>query len=463
MEQPNPAPNPAPEPEQGQTGTFEQQRARGHHYPLGSVQLLTQLVLQCSVSQRAAVAILQLLQPWLPGQPKAPHPNTARMWLLRLGLYELKRDKPKADDWVWLIDQTLQLGPFKALAIVGVRHQQWLQDRRPLRHQDLTLLHLQPMQSATAQAVHQAMQQTITAAGVPLQIVSDGGTELLKAITLLQQEHPQVISCADIKHKTALLLKKQLQADPCFAAFVQAANQARAAMNQTSLAHLVPPSLKTKARYLNLGAFIRWGQSTLRYLSCPWPVEEGEPVDTEKLQEKLGWLREYEQKVEQWSLLLRLAQQTEHYVRYHGYHCHAVRALKARQRTIATDFAAGEQMKEQLVQVVAGQSQGCRPHERRQGSTEVLESLFGKYKHLQRQHSKGGMTAMLLCIGTLLIHKTTDVLRTALESVAATQVAGWLRENLGATLQAKRRKALCKPEKRNKNSSKKRKRPKATV
>ena len=53
------------------------------------------------------------------------------MWLLRLGLYELTRPKPKADDWVLIFDHTVQLGGMKALIIVGIRLSQWERATRP--------------------------------------------------------------------------------------------------------------------------------------------------------------------------------------------------------------------------------------------------------------------------------------------------------------------------------------------
>jgi len=35
--------------------------------------------------------------------------------------YKLIRPKPKAHDWVWIVDHTVQLGAEKCLLILGVR------------------------------------------------------------------------------------------------------------------------------------------------------------------------------------------------------------------------------------------------------------------------------------------------------------------------------------------------------
>lgn len=76
------------------------------------------------------------------------------------------------------------------------------------------------------------------------------------------------------------------------------------------------------------------------------------------------------------------------------------------------------------------------------GSTEVLESIIGKYKRLQSSHSKGGMTAMLLSIGAMLGKQTASHIKQALETVRTAEVATWCRDHLGLTIQTQRRLTL---------------------
>ena len=49
-----------------------------------------------------------------------PHFTTVRLWLLRLGHYNLTRPKEQGDDWVWIIDHSNQIGQEKCLMILGV-------------------------------------------------------------------------------------------------------------------------------------------------------------------------------------------------------------------------------------------------------------------------------------------------------------------------------------------------------
>jgi hypothetical protein len=417
-----------------------------HRYSVGVIRLLLETVLSCAASQRTAAAILRLFSNWLPGVCETPCANTGRMWLLRLGLYELTRPKEVADDWAWIMDHTLQLGNHKALVIVGVRLSDWRQSRRPLQHGDLTLLNLTPMEEATGDRVYEALVKTVGVTGVPRQVLSDGGGELERGVQRLRGDHPEVARVYDVKHKMALLLKKELEHDPRWSAFLAEVARTRREITQTALAFLIPPVLKNKARYMNVDILVKWGWGVLGYLKKPRRNPQA-PVDHGQLREKLGWLTGYRRAIQEWSKLLAITQTAEDYVRRHGYHRMARQALDIRLAPFAT-MPAPKRMRAAVLDFVA--EQAClvqSPSERLLGHSEVLESLIGKYKHLQSTHSKGGMTAMLLSFGAIVSTKTEEAIVRGLTAVQTSAVAKWCQQNLGSTLQSQRILALP----RNKN------------
>jgi hypothetical protein len=77
--------------------------------------------------------------------------------------------------------------------------------------------------------------------------------------------------------------------------------------------------------------------------------------------------------------------------------------------------------------------------ERLVGSSEVIESIFGKWKRMEGEHARRGMTGLVLALGAMVSHTTADVLREALERVPTKTVLTWCREKLGKTVQATRR------------------------
>ena len=404
------------------------------------MQLVVRGLLVARAGQRCLAAVLRLVAPWLPGVEEVPCANTGRMWLLRLGLYELTRPKPRADDWVLIMDHTVQMGTLKVLVIVGVRLSQWEPRRGPLRHEDMTLLDLTPMRHSDGQAVETRLRAVAETTGTPRAIVCDGGTDLRRGIANFRQHHAEVACLYDIKHKTALLLQSQLDKDPRWAKFITCVNQTRARVTLTDLACLIPPGLKPKARYMNLPPLVRWGQDTLAFLDHPRDLP-GQPIHPETLEAKLGWLREYREALYHWSVLLAIADTAEQYVRTEGYHAEAAEQLRQRLDGLEIN-AAAESMQTALVEFVGEQSAQARPGERLIGSSEVIESLIGKYKQLQGTHRQGGVTPLVLALGAMVLSHTTETIRQAMQATRTVDVLQWCHEHLGFTLQALRRFAL---------------------
>ena len=393
-------------------------------------------LLEARAGQRCLAAVMELAAPWLPGGRQTPCANTGRMWLLRLGLYELTRPKPKADDWVLIFDHTVQLGGMKALVIVGIRLSQWEKQRGPLQHEDLAVLDVTPMRHSSGAAVEARLEAVAKQIGNPRAILGDGGSDLKCGVAGFQKDHQGVARLYDIKHKMALLLQQQLEKDPRWTKFVTGVNQTRSRVQLTDLAFLTPPDLKAKSRYLNLPPLAEWGRNTLKFLDHPRDLP-GKPVDRKALEKKLGWLGEYREALYHWSVLLTIAETAEHYVRYEGYHTAAADQLRERLDGLGIN-AAARAMETATVEFVAEQSARARAGERLIGSSEVLESLIGKYKGLQGKHSRGGMTPQVLAFGAMVMEKTTETIRRGLAAIRTCDVLQWCQEHLGLSVQGQR-------------------------
>lgn len=414
------------------------------HYSLGAIGWFIELVLSAPCSQRAAAKVVSWISRLWPGSAETPCANTGRNWLFRLGLYELTCPQEAGDDWVWLVDHTVQLGSHKGLVVVGLRLGAWQAHPRPLEHQDVRLLHLAPMKRSDGQAVRRELKKVVARTGVPRQIVSDGGSDLKKGIALFRQVHPQVTPTYDITHKVACLLKKELETDPEWERFISESNLARRGLALTGAGFLVPPALKTKARYMNLDSLVTWGRKALAYLKRLRKRRNKRPsaaAEAQLVEARLGPLRRFRGRLTEWSTLLSITQAAEHYVRHHGWHAAAEAELRRRLQPLAT-CARSRRLKNRLLQFAAEQAAAARPDERLLGSTEVLESLIGKYKHLQAQHSGHGMTRTILALGAIVGRRCRETIRQALTHITTHHVADWCRAHLGPTLQSRRHHAF---------------------
>ena len=406
--------------------------------------MFLELVLSAPTSQRAAASVLRLLGFRMNWNIQLPCANSGRLWMVRVGLYALTCEKTHADDWLWMVDHTVQLGPWKCLVIVGIRLSVWRSLDRPLRHEDLSLLNLTPMKTASKEAVAEQLLETCSQTGQPLVVLSDEGTELKGGMRLFQEQFdsnsPRPLHVLDIKHKAAALLKKQLGESDIWDSYVKHLTRTKQEVTLTSLAFLNPPRLRNKARFMNLIHVVKWGRRALRFVKNPKKFPD-EPIDRDKLEAKLGWLRDFEKPLREWSQLLEIIQAAEKQIRCDGYHQRAAKDLKKVFKPLLKSKAC-KRLATDLLEFVEQQSSGLKPKQHVIGHTEVLESVLGKYKQIQGRHNHGGMTASLLNIGASVVNKSPELIQQALRSIPVKAVTMWVRDKLGQTIASKQKLAF---------------------
>ena len=159
---------------------------------------------------------------------------------------------------------------------------------------------------------------------------------------------------------------------------------------------------------------------------------------------RYGWLREFRASLAAWSRWEATIQSTVQFVRTHGLSCRCQVDLVARLQTLPPE-ARDDVLASELCEFVAAQSQAARPGERLVSSTEVLESVFGKWKAFERQESRQGITSLVLSLGSLVGHWPISRIQAALEATPVKHVVEWCREHLPASVQSQRRLAFATP------------------
>lgn len=376
---------------------------------------------------------------------EAPHWTTGRTWLMRLGVYKLTRPKPLADDWIWFIDHTVQIGVEKCLVVLGIQRCNLPPEGTCLTLAHLELLLVAPMPKSNAELVHQQLEPLAEKTGPPLAILDDRGSDLHGGVKLFREQHPQTIEIYDITHKSARLLKSYLEDDPEWGPFCTRLGQTKFQTQQTELAFLVPPSQRCKARYMNIGPIVKWGCKTLKILDSPsddvlkWCTRE-------RLEEKFGWLRDYHESLTRWSKWLELIGIAEQQVRQDG--LTSTTAQTIRQSLVPRATTGSEvRLAEELVAFVEQQCAPLPEGIRLPGTTEPLESAFGKLKSLERTASKTGFTTLLVGLGAIVGQTTADVVHQAMETCGIKHVRAWCEKHLGTTLRTKRRIAYAEDKK----------------
>lgn len=401
------------------------------------ISLCLRLVLEGGVSLRGVPRVLAVVVEAFGLSLEIPDWTTSRLWLMRLGHAELTMPLEKADDWAWLADHSVQIGDEKVLAIVGIRLCDLPEPGQCLQHHDLHLIALVPSESWTRPDVDRVLEEATQRTGVPRVITTDHGSDLYGGVQLFQERHKETAEIYDVKHKAACLLKHRLEKEPRWKEFQTKVGQTRCAVQQTELAFLTPPAPKAKARFMNLEPQLAWAEEVLKVMHHP-SAQVQEWASPERMQEKLGWLEEFAEPLTEWSEWQQVVNITVEFVDRQGIYRGMGRRLRQQlPRTFV--HASSRSLAKELITFVARQARQAKQGERLPGSTEVLESCFGKMKQLEKQQARGGFTSLLVSFGALLAETTTQAVNAALKHSGTKTVYEWCKKHLGTTLFAQRK------------------------
>ena len=413
----------------GQLAPAELSAPKGHRHSVLVIRLCLLWYLDAHVSLRGVSEILlslvSILGDALP--LSLPYHQTVRSWLLRCGLFLLRRDVPPREDWVGILDWTIRVGQKKCLLILGVS----------LEHHQVVVLDLCVTAHCTGADVEKRLKSLAGRVGVPKQLVSDHGSDLSKGVRLFQAANPVVVDTYDVTHKLACLVKAELEADPRWAEFLRYCTSSLFQLQQSRGAFLTPPGPRSLERYMNVDRHTEWASRMLAVLDMPDKtlVAELLALDEQEatsfLEEKLGWLHDFRQEVARYQRLVEAVKQTEEEVKKDGLTRRtAARLWQQMPAQLRRDASLREflrslkgYLEKEGSKVPVGQSW--------LGTSDVIESLFGKYKWFLEKSPNGEVGASVLALALLTVDLTAELVHEALLTVSAQDVRSWADEIIG--------------------------------
>ena len=411
------------------------------HHCYGPKMISLCLNLCKQVGFRPAATALKMVFDWLGIDAKVPSWDSMRCWSCRVGIANLQEPVEEADDWIWMADHSNQIGTEKVLQILGIRASQLPPPGQTLRLQDLCVLAVVLRTHWKREDVRREYAKLAKRAGAPRYLLTDGAVELRESADVLETPGKKLTILRDLKHYAANTFEKLIGKSDRFGQYLSQLGRTRSAIQQTELSHFTPPPQKPKARFMNLGPTLRWGQMISHHLSDGHSLSR-EGITAGRMNDKLGWVRAFRADLACWNRCQDVMQASLKFINQHGLYRGVAAALKE-----LLDGLAGEQsqhcelsatMASKLIEFVKESEAELGDGERSWLSTENLESSFGRFKQLEGQHSKGGFTSLVAAMPMLLTDWTAELVRRSLSAVSVIQMKHWLSKELGTTLTSKR-------------------------
>jgi len=373
---------------------------------------------------------------------KVPSYSVIRQWLGKIGLYELKREKEKRDDWIWIIDLTIELGTEKCLLILGITgevvQEKLKKSNGCLVQKEVEVLGIEIMKSTKGEKVKLVLEKIGEKVGIPQQIISDKGSDLYKGIKLYQEEHQKINHSHDITHQMALLLKKELEAGEEYEAFAKKCCQTRQKIQQTEIGYLMPPQQRSKSRYFNLDELLKWGINIIKYLDNREEKVEKKEENDKKLLSKLEWVKKYRESLRIWKEMIFLTRNIEAKIKKEGLSKELVKEFEENHK-IKLETEKAQRFREKLQQVLTQEISMIEEDEIIIFSSDIIESLFGKYKVFSQKSPLKEIRRMILIIPLATLEITKDLIKQALSNIKNSDITDWERENFGQSQLSKRK------------------------
>jgi len=396
------------------------------------------LVFHCTLSFRAASKVLRAL---LLVGPRliswVPHFTTGIGWALRLGLHLLQQaQRPLNEPWVCIADFTIQIGCKKALIVLRVPVSAVSQGKA-LTLQQVEVIGLRLGETWNGDRVKTVLLTLFKRCGWPAHVVSDSGSDIKTGIVAALREAPHRASwISDVSHVVANALKHSYAKLAIFQQFQRLCTQIRQRLQQTRFAFLLPPKARAKGRFLSVSRQAEWGLQTLAYLEAR--EREASP-DVSALAQALRGLKSFKLFLMTFRRNTTCLNQVMKIVKTQGLSAESIHAAQETLGDLPVRSPIRQEVSHSLQHSLPVVESSDSPL---LGSSDVIESLIGKAKQRLEANGRSELNKSILLIPCLCGALTQDLVAEALSTVRVQDVTTWVSENVGETMQSKRRRAF---------------------
>ena len=164
---------------------------------------------------------------------------------------------------------------------------------------------------------------------------------------------------------------------------------------------------------MNLGSLLNWASMVLHHLE-ETNSDSRKGISGERMEEKLGWLCEFADDVAQWNQCQAVIDRVLELINRQGLDHETADQVDSFLEDEGANWSkkntSARRIGQRLIEWIGDSSSKLSEGERGWLSTEILESLFGRFKQLERQHSKGGLTRLLAALPTRVQGRRWDLL-----------------------------------------------------
>ena len=401
-----------------------------HPYPSSVMKLAVLLRTEANISYCATNRVLNILNEFLDWNlVKLPCANTIQNWVSKTGLHRLEtvQDQQSDKQVSLIVDESIRLGQERLLLALLVNAQK--EQQEALSMQDVEVFFMQGNTSWAADIIEKQLTQRLTKTGYQvISYISDEANNMKKAAQLLNIDH-----FPDIAHAIGSSLKRVFAKQEIYLAFSKQVTSYVRKGAQQDISYLVPPKQRGKARFLNQDKMVGWAKKMLENLST-LPDKEYAFFKS---------LTQHQTIIEILDTCLNFAKSISLLFKKCGVSFQTVKQAQECAILLKTDTSHELVIEfvEQIERYFGSYQQFLQRYEQQykptdqqfalHASSDVIESIFGKYKHKANHCALTGVTLLNLEIPVYTMNKEQldENIPKAIEGKYITDLKEWVEKH----------------------------------
>lgn len=364
-----------------------------------------------------------------------PHFTSVIHWTLRCGLGLLKQVSPISTAWLAIIDHSIDIGTKKALVVLRLPLAALACRKSAVTLEDCECIGLKVCEQVNGESVSCDLTEIFQQAGTPHAIIKDGDATLNKGVRLWAQTQASPVPIIhDIGHAFANILKKVYAPDTQFQRFIKITQQAAKRLRQTDMAFLIPPKLRSKGRFQSISQLGKWAEKMHTALSASEQDHQGGVL--ERLHKILPDLLTLTGFIKKFVVTTQGVAQIMEIIKNQG--LTPATASVCRKKIAALPQHSG--LKQRLRQWFCQHADVQKKfHVPLLVSSDIIESLLGKFKYILERSPQADMNRTVLLIPALCAKLDHQVVSRALSHVSHRDLQAWEQTHIPYTMRRRRR------------------------
>ena len=225
--------------------------------------LLILLFIEGVISYRSTIRVLKIFQKqtqidiqWI------PHFTSVINWTQRVGVGLVDIINK---DWIAIMDHSIDIGRKQLFVVLRVEKDIFLQKDGAITLKDCECVGIKISDKVTGENLYKELKEIFQKSGEPKIIIKDGGGVLKNGVNIYnERENSNIEVVDDISHVVANALKNQYEKSKSYEKYMKMLRIGATKLRQTDLAFLIPPKLRKKGRFQAISKLNNWSKKMIQ-------------------------------------------------------------------------------------------------------------------------------------------------------------------------------------------------------